>query len=281
MTEGEEGKKRNFLDYTTGDMEKTLNKKIAIIIAADHDYIVFLDDENVIQWSHIKEMEKEQEALFYEINTEIAYWEEMVGRVFLASENILSYKRLLAETYVMVLCAAKEESAKQYLKKITAMVTAHGHELMRKDCVLGSLGSATIFSIVLLFLVCTQKWLPCCSGMGVSQVLMAALFGGVGAFILTMTSISSYTPELTFNKVVILDYTSPQVDGILRVIYGIVAGTVVAVGMKSNLLFGAFNGPGVSYYTYMFLGFSAGASTKMLSGIISQVENNSTLGKSE
>lgn len=42
----------DFSTFCEGDLEPTLNKKIQTIIIASADYIVYVDQNNYVQWSY-------------------------------------------------------------------------------------------------------------------------------------------------------------------------------------------------------------------------------------
>ena len=91
--------------------------------------------------------------------------------------------------------------------------------------------------------------------------------GGIGAFVSTMINAKKYNADITTNKKI------HAIDGSLRILYGVIAGVLVAMGIKANIILGFANGINKSIYLYTFLGAIAGASEVFLPNIIKQVED--------
>jgi hypothetical protein len=120
---------------------------------------------------------------------------------------------------------------------------------------------------LLILSIASKEWILSYVGQNAFEIYLAGLFGGVGAFVSTMTRSKKYDPEITISKKI------HTIDGILRIIYGIIVAGLIAIGIKANLIFGFINGNEKNIYVFAFLGAVGGASEIIFPSIIKKIEN--------
>jgi hypothetical protein len=64
-----------------------------------------------------------------------------------------------------------------------------------------------------------------------------------------------------------------KIDGALRIIYGLMAGMIISLGIKSNIILGFVNSIDNHIFKLSFFGAIAGASEILLPNIIKQIED--------
>ena len=98
------------------------------------------------------------------------------------------------------------------------------------------------------------------------RIFLMGLFGGIGAFVSTMIRVKKYEAEITLGKNV------HRLDGFLRIVYGLFAGVIISLGIKSNIIFGFIKDSTQNSFVELFIGIIGGASEIILPNIIKKVE---------
>lgn len=99
------------------------------------------------------------------------------------------------------------------------------------------------------------------------HVVLASLCGGIGAFV------SSFFRSMNFEGDVTIPNWVYSLDGFLRIFYGVIAGLIVILAIKSNLLLGIVNDQtNPSFEVLMFIAIIAGASESFIPSIIKKIE---------
>jgi len=249
-----------FSKLKAGDIEPTLGKKIKELILASDTFIVYMDDNDVIQWS------SDKDDVLGDIPNQISYWETISNKLF-SREESYDYKCLLAEGYARVLDGEHANVAQKIIDQAVDRITTHGREMLRQQYVLASLFSTAVIGALLILSIASKEWILSYVGQNAFDIYLAGLFGGVGAFVSTMTRSKKYDPEITISKKI------HTIDGILRIIYGIIVAGLIAIGIKANLMFGFINGIEKNIYVFAFLGAVGGASEIIFPSIIKKIEN--------
>lgn len=257
-----------FLGLKEGDIDPIMHKKIKRLVNIHEAFIVYLDDNDTIQWSCNRD---DCMKAFGTIQNEISKWQMISNRIFSKDESF-HYKILLAESYTLAL-TDNDEAAHKRVADVSEIIQKHGTKVLRNGYLLGTFIPLIIvvFPELLLFASSKQAiinfW-----GYGFYLVALAGLFGSLGSFTSSILYLSAYNPEISFNTKMILGIKMNEMDGLLRIVYGFIAGMVIAISIKGNMAFGFLNDIQLEYYSIMFLAFIGGVSQKFLPGLIKQAE---------
>jgi hypothetical protein len=258
----------NFNTLFSGDTDTILGKTIKEIILRSETFIVYLDSNNVIQWS--TDMHTQWGKKFGRIQNQVSYWESICNKLF-SIKDAYDYKTLLAEAYGRMLDEGDDETATEIIELTVERIKKHGTELLRQQYILSSLITVIIIVFIATLSILTKDSIT--SNLGVSDniygIFLTSLFGGIGAFISTMVRAKNYKAEITLGKNV------HRIDGFVRIVYGSIAGLVISLGIKSNLIFGFLEQTVQNHFAELFLGIISGASEVLLPNIIKQIEEKS------
>jgi hypothetical protein len=258
----------NFYDLKAGDIDPNFGKKIKTIIYSTNgviDAVVYIDEDDVIQWL-CEKVEDGQE--FGLVINKMSYWETICNKIFTKAEAYEN-KCLLAEgiSRIFALSSERFNNANQILDITIDKIKIEGENKLRNSYVLASVCS---FGLVALFLIAElllKRYIVNILGYEIYAILMTALMGGVGAFISAITRAKDFKPDI------IVDKKIHQIDGILRIVLGILTASFVWIGIKANLLFGFLNNVEKSNYVFLFLGMISGISERILPSIVKQFED--------
>ncbi len=255
------------LDYTTlktGVVDPTLGKTIKEIIMVSNRFIVYMDENQNIQFS-FNGFDGSLDD-FGKIQIQVSYWENMCNELF-SKKEAYKFKNLLAEGYARILHEGNNKSAQNIIDLTKKRIQTFGREALRIDYSISALYSTILVIIALILLVLSKQTILSFVGSDVYNIILTGMFGGVGAFVSAMIRMRNYRAELLHGKKI------HKLDGRLRIIYGVIAGSLIAVGIKSNIILGVFNNEGANIFVMTFLGAMSGASEVFLPNIIKQVED--------
>ncbi len=253
----------DFSELKAGDIDPYFGKKIKEIILSSNTFIVFMDEDDVIQWATSGHAECEN---FGEIQNQISYWESISNRLFTKQESY-DYKSLLAEGYARVLDEGKLENAQKIIAQTVERIERHGKEVLRQKYLMAGLTSSAVIAVLIILTIFLKGFLLNILDRNVLAICLSGLMGGMGAFVSSMIRSKNYNPDITISKQIHV------IDGVLRIIYGVIAGAIIAIGIKANIIFGFINELDKSIYVTTFLGAIGGASELLLPNIIKQIED--------
>ena len=98
-------------------------------------------------------------------------------------------------------------------------------------------------------------------------LVVSCLCGGLGAFI------SSFITSRSYNANPAIGANIHFLDGVFRIVYGIVAAFFLYLGIKANAVLGFVDTESTSNYIFYFFCALAGASEVLIPNIIKQKEN--------
>lgn len=253
----------DYSKYKTGE-KGPLDKKIKEIIFRSNDAIVYLDEFDVIQWSTIGDLLPQMGGII----NEVSYWETICNKIF-DKKDSFDYKCLLAEAYARILDEKNLDDAKEVISMAKSRIEKQGKEILKQNYIISSL-ILTILTIVLLItFVLLKPYLSEIIDQDKYEIIISSFFGGIGAFLFTIKGLKEYKADVVISKNI------HRVDGILRVFYGLIAGAIIAICIKSNLFLGFVQDIDKSIYVYAFLGVVAGASEVLIPNLIKQIEQKS------
>jgi hypothetical protein len=252
-------------DYEVGRMGP-FNKVVKEIIAQSDNYIVFMDADDTIQWA-TSGLDGLPEG-YGEINNKISDWEIKTNRLF-GKKEAYDYKTILAEGYARLFSEKNIELARDVIDRAGNTIVTTGSEVLKKYYSF-SATIATILAIVIIFVTKYYKQTVIETfGRDEYNIWMTMLFGGIGAYIFTTIRSRDYKPDIVVSKWI------HALDGALRIFYGMIAGLIIVIAIKSNLVLGFLNQIEKSIYVLVFVGICAGASDLIIPNIIKQMEKKS------
>lgn len=261
-------KKRNVEDYSgyiEGDYEASLGKRIKTLIVASESFIVYLDQENSVQWSYNNNYEGGNSFLerFGIIVNKIGLLEELSKGKFKKSEEMDAFRRLLGESLGRLLDEKNDKNALIILDSAEQLLNSYSRQTLIKFASI----SALIILILEIFLWLNHKnlwnllnWLD-----GLYYPIFFSLSGGIGGFIFLMIRSKKLEIEPS------LDEYLYKWEGVLRVIYGIIIAFIVYLGIKTKLIFGNIDQNSV--HLILLICLLSGASEKIIPSIIKKIED--------
>jgi hypothetical protein len=256
--------REEFREYKNGDTGPLNNKKIDTIILQTDSFIVYLDQDLDVMWTVNDDYEGYPED-FGTITNEVAHMETLIER-HLKNKELYEFKVLAAEGMARVLDDKSCENASTVLKKAYDELIYLVKEKLRISYLKGSL-SFTALVLVMLVLCLVFK-------LQIKQVsndsyllVVSCLCGGLGAFI------SSFITSRSYNANPAIGANIHFLDGVFRIVYGIVAAFFLYLGIKANAVLGFVDTESTSNYIFYFFCALAGASEVLIPNIIKQKEN--------
>lgn len=255
------------MDYSIlkiGDFDPSLGRKIKEIIFSSDSFIVYIDTEDIICWA--TDHHKVFGENFGNISNQISNWESLCNRLF-SKQDSYDYKCLLAEGYARMLDEGNDQMAQKIIDQTAERIKQQGMQILRQDYLISSLISTCLVVLFLFLSVIFKKLIFQFVDRSIYEILLTSYFGGLGAFISTMIRARNYNAEISSSRRI------HRIDGVLRIIYGLIAGVMISLGVKANILFGFLNSVDKNIYVLSFLGAIGGASEMLLPNIIRQFDD--------
>jgi hypothetical protein len=247
--------------------EGPFKKKIKEIIFQSDTFIVYMDEKDTIQWfaQHSGVLHES----FGEIQNKVSDWESKANKLF-KKEDAYDIKTILAEAYARILDDKNIFLARDIIDRAIERIKIQGAELLKQYYSIASLIATLLILLVILFTKLNKGYFINSIGRDEYDIWMTMLFGGIGAFIFTIIKLKDYRPDILISKFFHF------LDGVLRIFYGTIGGLVIAIAIKSNLVFGFLNNIDKTIYVSAFIGICAGASEAIIPSLIKQLEAKST-----
>jgi hypothetical protein len=265
------------MDYTTlkiGERPRKIGRKIKEIISKEKSHIVYLDENDIICTSKDSKVVLSKE--FGHIQNLISSWESICNSLF-SKEEAYEIKCLLAEGYGRMFEKNDYSAAKKIIDQTAERIKHQGEQILRQDYLISSLTTTCVIIFILFVTILSKRLIIQYVNPRLYEIFITALFGGVGAFISTMIRARNYQADISTSRHI------HRIDGFIRIIYGLIAGVMIAIGIKANILFGFINHIETNMYVLPFLGAIGGASEMLLPNIIKQFDSEKvvTLNKSD
>ena len=251
------------------DQNGPMGSKIKELIIRSHNIIVYIDENDTIQWAtHGITLEKD----FGDIQNKVSFWEDVSNKIF-TKQDAYSCKCLLAEAYARILEDRDPKLANEIIERTVYRIQKHGSEILKQAYLLSSVVCVIVLFFILGTVVVERNKILSIIPFDAYSILLTSIFGGIGAFVFTTLRLKNYTPEVIISKRI------HQIDGALRIFYGIISGLIIALGIKSNIVLGFINQIQITIYLKAFLGVIAGASEIVIPNLIKGVEHKIETGK--
>lgn len=247
-----------FSELREGDTDPTLNKRVAWLIDSDDDFIVYLDEENYVEWNM-----NENSRLSADSGEHL----NRVGKLeaidisHLTPQRKESYQRMIAEG-VARLFQKNLPAAQAAFDLAEQWIAARNTEIARRWYLIGS-GAAALISCVAVFVL--GFWsdsLRLGFGLPVYNILMGTSVGGLGAWFSVVQR--SRTTELDVAAGPMLHY----LEGAFRIMAGTLGAMLIALAIRAGLVVQVDRLSAI-----MVMCMVAGASERLVPSFIEQMES--------
>jgi hypothetical protein len=253
-----------FGDFNPGNIDPTTGKEIIYIAYQTSKFIVTIDTDINLNWYADEGFTYAPD--FGEVASQVSLTEALVDRIFVGKKNKIAYKKILGDVLARVLDEGDSKTAKAIMQEVIKRVTEHSRERVRIAYM-----SYAVFSVVgvgvgvILALIFKTYLHQAISQTDIFRIIICTLLGGVGAFITTFSRFQNYQGSIMAGLPI------HRLDGFLRVFYGLIAGILVSLAIKGNILAGFADGqqPWILYFFAMV----AGASEILIPNLINQAEH--------
>ncbi len=250
-----------------------------IEIRRTDDYCVGIDEKLKIDWGTSSEYDQreraEEETVRKQRATILANIavEEASPRDDLDKEVVVRYKTLLGEAYV--LCFEGEfDGAQRTLESAKKYMASRSEERSRQWYVEASAVATLPFLVAFAILWSTRHSASAFFGANAFWLLLSGCGGTIGA----LFSVIARSGKLDFD--VGAGQRLHYLEGASRIVAGAISGLVVAMAVRSDLVFGAFARDHLSLVT-MLAAIAAGTGERLATSIISKFDEKTESEKPE
>jgi hypothetical protein len=256
---------KKFEDLVEGDKDPITDTTIKSLVLKGEGFIVYLDDEHGICWSTDEDYSDFADD-FGLVSNHVTTLEGITTKLFKGDE-LKNFNYLLAQGFARVLDDKDSTNANKMLEGVEKTIHENGRQLLKMSYI-----TASFMTTICVGLFITLTWIFRLEvleiiGQSALEVLLAVFCGGIGAFI------SSFIRSLNFDGDVRVPRNTYRLDGFLRIFYGLIAGFVMSLAIKSNVVLGLINDlDQKSLAVVCFFSTIAGASESLIPSIIKKVE---------
>jgi hypothetical protein len=262
-------------DVKIGDIDEVTMVPILYIVYSSTDFIVTIDEKLSLNWLTTDDYTTYAPD-FGEVVGSCDLSDALVDRIFSDKSNKFAYKKMLGSVIGRILDDKESTGARKLLAIVDDRISEHGRERVRMTYMYSAIVTVLIVGVLLVLVVLFGRYLqekfldPTRY-----QIVLSILLGGVGAFITTFARFNNYKGSL------IAGVPIHRLDGFLRIFYGLVAGLIIYLAMKANVLMGFASDTKYIPWLYYFIAMVAGASEVLIPNLIRQVEGEVGIKKLE
>ncbi len=233
------------------------------IVMRSEAFIVTIDDELSINWT-ANDKYTDYAKDFSAVTSKVQLLSMQVNQLFARKEDRHMYKRIIAEAMALVLYEKKSGNALALLKDAEERILEHGKERTR----MAYLYYTFIAALFAGLLLCATLELRNINWFFVGdinryQITIATLLGGIGAFVSAFIRFRNYEGSTSAGLAI------HRLDGLLRIVYGCIAGLILTLAIYSNTFLGFLNTASVNQpWVIYFFAAMAGASEFLVPNLI-------------
>lgn len=257
----------NFDSFCEGDTEPTLNKKIRALIDTEKDYIVYLDDDLVVQWSMTDAYGKSPKG-FAEVANRIGHLETVSEGLLDTDHQIEPFARLLGEAMARTIGDRDIKKASEILKNAEDYLQARSIENARSWYIKTACACTLPLLLFAVVIWVGQSIVKPIVGNEAFDVLLGSLLGAAGA----LFSVLSRTKDIALDAAA--GKSIHRLESAARIVAGSLGGLVIALAIKGNLLLGFIKSVDHSLAALLAICMVAGASERFVPSFIKQVEGS-------
>jgi hypothetical protein len=245
------------------DLDPRTLKPITEIVLQSDKFIVTIDNSLSINWM-TNDKYHDYAKDFSVVTSRVQLLSVQINQLFASKANRYKYKKIVAEALGLVLDEKKSDNAIALLKDVEGRIKEYGKERVRIAYIFYAFFTTCLIGLLLWLFVQNKNssWLFA-GNISRYQVSIATLMGGIGAFVSTFIRFKNYEGNI------ISGLSVHRLDGFLRVLYGCIAGLILALAIYSNTIFGFLNNAaGSQSWVIYFLATIAGASEFLVPNIV-------------
>lgn len=259
-----------------GDIDTCTGRRVIYVVYATKDFVVTIDEQLSLNWQTEVGFGKYAPD-FGEVVGSCELSDALVDRIFIDQKTRMDYKKMLGAVIGRILDDGNSSSARMKLGIIDDRINEHGREKMRMNYIFASLITVAILLVLFLVILVYKKYILAWGFNPIICIIIrCSLFGGIAAFLTTFARFQNYKGSL------VAGIGIHRLDGVLRIVYGLIAGLIIVLAVKSNIVVGFANPPETSTpYILYFLAMVAGASEVLIPNLIKQTEGELGIKKLE
>jgi hypothetical protein len=259
----------DFSCFKEGDTEPTLGKKIKVLIYHARLFIVYIDNEDFVEWATTDEYGSPHEIVGSVLNR-VGYLEAR-SESLLDPTHVLPFRRLLGESLARALLERKSENALGMLDLAEKYMIARGDERAR-TWYLSAATIVTMFLTIVLAIIWSRRGsMTTALGENGFQVVIGAGVGSLGALLSIITRSNKISMDASAG------WKVHYLESAARVVVGVVGALLVTLAIKANLVLPS-NSAANSLPLIMLICIIAGASERLVPNLIKHIESTVTLG---
>lgn len=254
-------------DLMVGDPAPTGGGKIQDIVYQSEQFIVFLSEDYSSNWVTSEDYDGYPDD-FGLITNRVRVLELLAENLF-KGKVLRELNFCSAEGLARVLDDKKTTNANKVLDAVEETIKERGRQVLKIEFIHFSFLTTLVVMALLIFSWLARESFIFLLGQNAYEIILAVLCGGIGAFV------STFLRSLKFEGDIRVSLTVYRLDGFLRIFYGLIAGFVIALAVKSNMILGLINDLDNVSLSLALLGFIAtvaGASESLIPSIIQKME---------
>jgi hypothetical protein len=255
----------DFRHLKDGDTDPALNKLIKTLILKGHNFIVYLDEQQCVQWVTHPEYYGDFAPDFGNVVNRAGYLEE-IARELLSPRQRMGFQRMVAESVARLLDDRTSDHAKDMLDRAEAYLKARTSERARMWYITAVAVGTCLALLAMLVLWEFRAALVPNMGATAFDLGLATAIGSLGALISVALRLRELNVDGTAGPAV------HYFEGAIRVVAGMAGGLLVGLAVKSNLVLGAINSAEKSLALLLAVAAVAGASERVVPDLIKRVE---------
>jgi hypothetical protein len=264
---------KDFRQYKAGQEFLPLKKPIHILIVVEPSYIVFLDEKLYMHWWYDESYGELAEGFGAVLARQADL--EATSSLLLKEPHIEPLRRMLAEAIARLLDDRSVEHANHMLKLAAAFLQARSFEQARIWYLRAMLIATSAFLILgLLFWKNKADFLSYMAlSPSAADVIIGLSMGSLGALLSVLLRLNRLPVDPSAGTWV------HYFEGVMRVLVGALAGAILIMAVKTNILLSTINDSSHSLTFLLLLSIVAGSSEQLLPNLINRI--SSVLEKQE
>jgi hypothetical protein len=251
--------------FREGDFEPHLGKKIDTLIYKTTTFIVYLDEDLYVEWAFTPKLNSEWSRDVGVVLNRVSLVQALPASR-LSTEQLRTFRQLVGEAVARVLQYRDGQAANDALDNAVAWLEARNKESARWLYLMGSCAAAGVAGIATTTLWVFRDQARLMLGPDVFESLLGTGCGGIGAWL----SILLGSKNLPLDSAA--DSRVHFFEGMARVVAGAVGATLVALGIKSELLLSVISSSSEPLTLLAAICMVAGASERLVPDFIERVE---------
>ena len=255
--------------FAEGDRDPRLKKTIRTLIFSTRDFIVYLDDDDYVEWV---------------VTDRYVGWSDKTGEVLnrvslleavpvseLRQEQVVAFRRLLGEAVARVLDNSNVRTAMDILNKAEEYVNAKNGEVSRRWYLTSAGVSGAVAIMFGLAIWIFRDRVAALAGPGFLNLSLGFAAGGVGALVWVIMRVGKSACDPAAGRK--LHY----MEAGARIIVGGIGGLLVTLGVMGRVFFPSVQGGELPLI--LLLGLVAGISERFVPNLVRNVELASLPGQ--